>query len=291
MTWSSRSMALFLATMPLFAHAQVNAADCPAQNLIDAGTIKQQVILIGEVHGTEQIPAFTGGLVCSLLQAGRPVILALEMGGVEQPALNRYLDSSGNVSDRRALLSQGAWASPYKDGRTSEAMLALIESVRRLHRAGHQVGILATQSRDLGLELSRDKGSRSPPSEAERRILDRLNEHGMANNIAMAALGYSGYTVVALTGNLHASTQRTEQPEDPQRQPMGYLLKTMLPVFSIGLKSTQGGSAWVWGSEGGKLYPLNAGRLYDDATPVDVELDLGQISASPPALPKPAPAP
>ena len=86
-----------------------NIADCAPQTLLDVEKISQQIILVGELHGTNEIPSFTAGLVCSLLRIGKSVILALELDGDQQPSLNRYLDSKGSNLDRRELIKGYDW--------------------------------------------------------------------------------------------------------------------------------------------------------------------------------------
>ncbi|HTQ81108.1 MAG TPA: hypothetical protein VMM92_14000, partial [Thermoanaerobaculia bacterium] len=89
-------------------------------------------LLLGEVHGTVESPAFLANAVCLALQAGRSVTVALEIPLQEEARFEAYLGSAGSAADRTALLAGAFWQDPYQDGRRSQAMLALLESLRRL---------------------------------------------------------------------------------------------------------------------------------------------------------------
>lgn len=265
-TMRTSIIALLLAAAPTLGAAQTPAVpDCKPQTQIDVATIKPQIIMIGELHGNDQTPAFVGGLVCSLLKGGRSVILAVERDGGEQAALDRYLDSEGGPANREVLLQQGAWAEPvFQDGRSSAAMLMLIEETRRLRRAGHRVGLLAMQS-SFSVKVPLSKAEQQPLSESESLLHSRLNDRGMADKLAGVATLHRGYTIVALAGNVHTSTQKQSQRE-PQWQSMGQLLQAMEPIFVIGLASAEGGSSWNCRSHGCLASAVAAGKHYREGT-------------------------
>ena len=256
------------------------AVDCQPQTSVNVAAIKQQVIVVGELHGAAQVPAFVSGLVCSLLKNGRSVILALERDGDEQVALNHYLLSAGQAADRRALLALPAWAGTFQDGRSSEAVLALIDDMRKLHVAGQRVAVLTMQQR-LGADVLQRADERLPISDADNRLASRLNDRAMADTLAYAALMYRGYTVVALAGNVHTATQRPAWIEDPLYQPMGQLLSAMMAAYFIGLKS-EGGTSWNC-SPGCGAHVLLASKMYVEGAQIDAEVQLGKLTASPPA--------
>src|ERR1051326_1106924 len=85
------------------------------------------VLLLGEMHGTEESPAFVDRAACLAHKAGQPVTVALEIPVQEEPLISAYLSSQGGEKDRAALLRGSFWADPYQDGRRSKAMLGLIE--------------------------------------------------------------------------------------------------------------------------------------------------------------------
>lgn len=251
---------------------------CVAQTLIDVKTIEQQVILIGETHGTNEIPAFTLGIVCSLLRAGKSVILGVEHSGEQQEALNRFLSSSGSAEDRKALLQGVNWRL-YSDGRGSVAMLELVDAMRRLRMAGQRVGILAID-RNENLDVPMDDNERVPVAPADNAILNRIGNEAMADNVLFAAALYRPYTIVVLSGYSHTSTvfARSTDPMFGDFKPMGQILLERIPVFTIGIDSGGGQSAY-----GGKASVERPGPLYVAGTIPDARVTIGRLTPSFPA--------
>jgi hypothetical protein len=95
-------------------------------------------VVVGELHGTEELPAFFGDLV-EEVSARRPVSVVLEYPEQWGRDLDRYLASSGDEAARKTLLSTSFWTR-WRDGRSSKAMFALIEKLRIL-----QVPVAACQ--------------------------------------------------------------------------------------------------------------------------------------------------
>ena len=139
-------------------------------------------VVVGELHGTREIPEVFAHLVCGAGGTGRPVVVGLERNEVEQPMLDSYLASQGSETDRAALLNFDAWQTG-KDGRSSEGMLDLIEKLRRLKQSGRIAGVVAFQPNMRG-------------SQAEREV-------AMAQRL-MRASPSEATLVVALVGNVHA---------------------------------------------------------------------------------------
>ena len=288
MTLILRALSLTFAAASACGHA---AADCQPQTRLNVAAIKQQVIVIGEVHGNAQTPAFVSGLVCSLLKDGRSVILALERDGGEQLALNQYLVSEDKAADSWVLLAQPAWALPPQDGRSSAAVLALIDDIRELRRAGQRVAVLAMQqSLRVDVMLQRQNEQQQRLSPTDEQLDNRLNDRTMADALAAAALRYRGYTVVAVAGNQHTATERGSWETDLQFQPMGQLLKAMVPTFFIGLKS-EGGTSWNCRQVECAAHALIASPQYLPGSHIDAEVQLGKLTASPPAATGFRPAP
>ena len=168
-------------------------------------------LLLGELHGTQEVPRFVERAVCHTAFA-RPVVLALELPASEQRALERYLGSEGSAEDVRALTLGDVWHRPHQDGRTSRAVLALIEAARVLNRQGLPVSLLAYDAPQL-------QGSPRDRAMAERLLSARAQE--------------SDSVFLVLTGNVHASTQRGTS-WDRDYEPMGWhLARTRHPVRSL----------------------------------------------------------
>lgn len=109
--------------------------DCkrPVQINAEAGS----VWWFGEMHGTVESPAFVGDVACAVAQQGHHVQVALEIWNSEQRAIDAFMETG----DRAKLLAGPYWA--QHDGRSSTAMLDLIDRVRWLRRAGARIDIVA----------------------------------------------------------------------------------------------------------------------------------------------------
>ena len=119
-----RRAALFLALAALAGSVHAEISGLPGI-LAKPGL---HYLVIGEMRGTEEIPAFFGDLVAEA-SARKPVSVVLEYPQSRQRDLNRFLASAGDAADRKALLSTDYWKNG-RDGRTSRAMLALLDRLR-----------------------------------------------------------------------------------------------------------------------------------------------------------------
>lgn len=93
-------------------------------------------VMVGEMHGTAEMPAFFGNLVCQVAASGRPVTVALEQDAEMQPAIDAFLASDGGAAARAAFLAARMWTGRMQDGRASQAMLGLYERLRIMKQAG-----------------------------------------------------------------------------------------------------------------------------------------------------------
>lgn len=103
----------------------------PGQEALDA-----PVVLLGESHGTAEIPAAFGRLACHAAAERRPqpIVVGLEIWTSAQAAIDTFLAGPGGPAARGTLLEQDFWQRDYQDGRSSAAMADLLEALRR-HRA------------------------------------------------------------------------------------------------------------------------------------------------------------
>lgn len=143
-------------------------------------------VIFGEYHGTAEIPALFADVVCHA-SGSRPVIVALEMQANTQPAFDAFMASDGSAPARSAFLASRAWPNS-PDGRSSEAILAMIERVRALKAAGRPVRLVGF------LPQGR------PPA-----FNQNYHELGMAAALAEAAFADPTALVVTLVGNVHSS--------------------------------------------------------------------------------------
>jgi hypothetical protein len=181
------------------------------------------VVLFGEVHGTAELPALFGELVCQV-SGNWPVLVGLEVYGSEQARVTAFLNSNGGSLDRAALLAGPFWTSKYQDGRRSEAMFELLERLRVLRRAGAAVEVAL---------FDIEEGEYGP---------DR--DERMARKLIEAMEAHKGKTLMALMGNLHPR-KVVGAPWNPDARFLGWYLQS----GGVRLKSfdfaSPAGTAWV----------------------------------------------
>lgn len=97
-------------------------------------------LLVGELHGMQEIPA----LLTSMLRQGgdRPWLLGLEIPCAEQARVDAFLRSDGGPHARGALRAGAFWTREAQDGRSGTAMLRLIDAVRALNRSGRDIRVV-----------------------------------------------------------------------------------------------------------------------------------------------------
>jgi hypothetical protein len=258
--------------------------ECQAVPGLDPLLVSGNVLLLGEMHGTEQSPRFTAAVTCQGLRKGLPVTVGLEIPRGQEPLGVAYLASEGTAKDREALLATEIWTRPYQDGRSSQAMLGLIEELRRLSRAG------------LPLRIRWIDVDTQPDPERDRRMAERLAE---------AVAERPGDLFVVLTGNYH-TRQVKGAPWSKEFSPMGLHLTQLAPkarLISLDSSYTDG-EAWaclvteaapndgeckVWPMKGkgkseGPFPRIVLGPELDE-TGYNGVYEVGPLSASMPAVP------
>jgi uncharacterized protein (TIGR03067 family) len=239
------------------------------QSLLQPG----RVLLLGEIHGTVESPAFTAEIACHAALADLPVIVGVELSTGDQPRVDAFMNSQGGEEDRHALLSGPQWQSSYQDGRASHAMLELIDRLRRLRRKGRDVRVAMFDAPAVRGAQQRDRD--------------------MAENLAEVVSSSLQAVVIVLTGNNHSRiTEGT--PRSPSFEPMGYLLGRLVSFERLTALNVAhgGGSAWICAPEcgvrdlGGRHGELAWAVEIDEATrPAGHSgwYHVGTITASPPA--------
>lgn len=185
------------------------------------------------------MPAYVASLACSILREGKPLILALETPTSNQLALNEYMDSNGDEAARAKL--KASKFGENEDGRSSHAMLGLVESMRVLRHAGANVAVAGINISDAAVPEALFKDE--PIWIGERDTV-------MAHNIESRARVYKDHTVLVLMGLAHTGRLRGT-PGKPGYEPMGYFLEQRLPYYSIAFTFPPGGSNWsCWLADG-----------------------------------------
>lgn len=182
------SLALAAALCAALAAPASAASHCNSLEGAAALTAAESIdfIVLGEAHGTVELPALFADLVCAALPTGRAVIVGVEHGEAHQLRLDAYMASDGDAAARAALTADPRWSSD--DARFTVAMADLIERIRALKASGADIRLAAF-----------DEVIDQPGTTAAR-------EEGMARRLIRIRDAAPGSLVLALTGLGHADT-------------------------------------------------------------------------------------
>lgn len=177
MAYFARLFCIGLLTLST-ALAAASAPGADPVELLDQTLDDTRMLVVGELHGTQETPALVANLAQRWATRG-PVLVALEIPAQEQPRLQAYLRSPGADADRQHLLAGEFWQKPRErsDGRRSEAMLGLLESLRTFVATGAPVEVLAFDDmafHDAGQDRNAQMAERlrqAMATQPERRIL------------------------------------------------------------------------------------------------------------------------
>ena len=240
-------------------------ASCPPIAGLEAIGDDKRFVVLGELHGTQEIPNFTSALACHL-SGDRPLVLSLEIPSERQADIDAYLLSPGDDASKREFLKGSFWQARLADGRSSEAMLKLLDDTRRLIKSGRRISVRASVI-DAG-PLDQD-----------------LSELLMAADWVRAASPSTDVRVLALVGRAHAgrSSRRGFRPAAshlPDDQSLRFeVLET-------------GGTYWACLRSGcgeqtleAQSTPAAAGFYPATGTDFVVSFNVGrEMTASPPAI-------
>ncbi len=227
-------------------------------------------------------------MVCQAAQRGVRVVLGLSMPAEDQERIDRYLSSAGAPADQDWLLGGRFWLRTHQDGRSSRAILDLIDRVRALRGAGLRIDVVAYDT-----ELA---------SGNERDMF-------MARSLLMKRADQPKDLFIVLSGNAHVAV-KPGTSWDAGFVPLGaHLAKAGGTVKALDLSYAQG-TRWtcdmlkekldcrVYGATPGPKVAAAPGmspfiRLYPDVSEEGYHglLYVGALSASPPATMPPSQAP
>lgn len=191
-----------------------HACERPVAGL-DAYAKRGAIVWFGEMHGTEESPRFVGDAACQAAKVAR-VQLGLEIPYGEQPSFDRYLKSKGSEADRKALLDGAFWQQP--DGRSSDAMVALVERVRVLRAAGAPIDLVLYDDPIAGRDEAMAK-----------RVMKLRDPEAI---------------FVALSGNVHSRRTKGTRWAPELVPTVAHLVAAKLPVTTFNV-SANGGTLWA----------------------------------------------
>ncbi|WP_245626412.1 calcium-binding protein [Stenotrophomonas ginsengisoli] len=226
-----------------------------------------RLVVLGELHGTAEIPALAARLAATYADAG-PLTLALEVPHTEQAALDRYLASDGGQAAWNALAGTPFWqvSDDQHDGRRSVQMRQLVEAMRALRKQGAAVQVLA-------YDVAKEQADAHDHHWRDAR---------MADNLRAAAAQQPGVLLV-LSGNVHAMRARPSwAPAELQLAPMTSLLLDLEP-FAVNLTAASG-QFWGCLPDGCQALPARTQmtqpllRVTEPERVYDLVLQLPQLS-------------
>jgi hypothetical protein len=189
-----------------------------ADSVLKSGSI----VLFGELHGTNEIESFVQKLICEVASGGSTVWLGLEIPKIEQAGVDRFLLSRGDGLSRHELLQGRFWKG--QDGRSSRAMLALLERLRQLKSSGMKI--------QVALFVPAYKDSRS-------------YEADLANNIISVREQHPQDRLIILVGNAHGrSVNQSIQGGDRFPSMAGHLREKYPDLITLKAEYAPG-EAWT----------------------------------------------
>jgi hypothetical protein len=216
------------------------------------------VLLLGELHGTREMPQLFTELVCRATTSGLDVIVGLELQPELGAAAERYASSAhGDLAERVRIIQPRL---KYGDGSSSVAVVDAFEALRKLARTTARVHVFGfrTEVKDARYAAA---------------IEAMHHEHPRAVMLAFMGNGHIGLT---------------QAPEDDE-PPVGMLLRAHgLDVRSIYIDWTDG-TAYFLGPHGPGIYvqdraPRKPGQPFvierSGLPEYDLAISVGRIHAS-----------
>jgi hypothetical protein len=191
---------LLIPMMAMLASVPTCVPIAGAQQVLADGRVRW--LIVGEQHGTNETPAAFIDLVC-IAATKRTVAVAVEQPVTQQAAIDAFIASDGSAAARAAFLKSSIWTSSFKDGRSSQAIFGMFNSLRQLRAAGRITRVIAFQP------VNRANG----PAGYEQAMADELAQRSSPEVLT-----------VALVGNVHAM-RKPVSFSGPAYMPMAGLLR------------------------------------------------------------------
>jgi len=264
-------MNTILPLLILFLSACVTAKECAQLNIPEIIKEKRLVIL-GELHGTKEAPAFAGTLVCNLAKGNKKIAFAIEMPASTQAQLQSAFLQNQKISASNEFDALSFWNSSFQDGKRSQAYKDLLMTLWDLRATNESIKLIAIDVDE------------TPNNTGNAR------EQYMASRLSSFLQEFPDYVVVALVGNLHARKLQGT-PWNKAYIPMAFFLRDInFITFDIGYTA---GSAWNCNKTAcmerpvSRLKPtgvvkLPTIKLSEIDANFDGEYDLNEVTASPP---------
>jgi hypothetical protein len=233
-----------------------------------AENLRASIVVMGEVHGTVEAPRTFEHLVRASHPPGskRPVLVGLEIPENQQPALDTFMRSDGGPESVAKLLEDPEgrfWRRDFQDGRSSRAMLELLQALRLHQASGAPLTVLAFDTD-------------TAPSAQER-------DASMASTIESAIARVQPARTWILVGNVHSQTI-AGAAWDPAQVHLGVHLASRHPdLLALDVRA-ESGAAWTCPSDDPKACGASdGGRPLRPEGPPRIELWPAPSKADPEA--------
>jgi hypothetical protein len=242
-----------------------------------------QLIVLGELHGTREIPKFVSLLACSIKLDPVRLAIAFELPVDEGERITNLIRSKSSRSERKAFFRKSAyWNSVPNDGRRSSAIIELIDGLIEVAQKDDQLHLIFFDGPTIGYDT------------------EITRESYFNSNFTSEFLKFRAEQAIVLIGGLHAAkfselaekTLKSQSPQDSKR------------TGSIVLMASYN-SGTAWNCSGFTIETLVCGksargdsRHFSHTTPNEITLIdtadkffdgfyfVGKITASPPLLGK-----
>lgn len=207
-----------------------------------------KIIILGEVHGTKQVPALFSKMVRSVADNKSKTLVILEIFQSSQNSIDRFLQTG----DESILRQDTFFNRNYQDGRSSQAMVNLLKELAKMPN----VTVLCMD----------------PPMGSNDVMTGQDRDTAMAAFINTQRISYDRTFVLA--GNIHSSAAIGTH-WDKNYRPMTYELKSMatdlmenppleIPILNILVRyetvnswNCQGAEADTCSARYGKKFPTD----------------------------------
>lgn len=181
------------------------------------------LLLLGELHGTQEVPRFIAQSACQAASSGLPVTVGLELPVAHQERVAAFLRGEGQKEDWAKLMEASFWRAPYQDGRSSEAVALLLEQLRLLRAQGLDVDAFVFDH---------------PGTQGQE------HEELMAGTVLARMRAAPQRFFLVASGNIHTRTVQG-LPWDRGYRPMGERLSRQLEDVVALDVAYNNGSAWI----------------------------------------------
>ncbi|HYH97729.1 hypothetical protein [Hyalangium sp.] len=191
------------------------------------------VMMLGELHGTQEVPRFVAQSACQVASAGTPMTVGLELPVENQERVSTFIRSAGTDEDWLKLMEAPFWRSPFPDGRSSEGMANLLEQLRRLRIQGLEVDAFVFD---------------------HPKLAGQERENAMAATVLSYVRKGPDRFFMVVAGNVHPRTAQGV-PWDKKYRPMGMQIAEEVDETIALDMAYNSGTAWICavGSRGEKL--------------------------------------